>query len=109
MGPEPWAYMKHLRFSTSLWLGMLPLAFLPSMLYTTPVVTTALGYVVFKLDDISIELQSPFGGDKSDIGICLLGDTLQRELHVMMLAYTRRYELPADMKVPQNVVDEEAD
>jgi len=85
--PEPWSYQKHMRFIIELWLGILPIAFLPSLGIATPVLSIAVGYVVYKLDDVAIEMTNPFGYDKSDVGLCLIVDKLQRE----MLASTHEY------------------
>ena len=43
--------------------------------------------MVYKLDDVAIEMTNPFGYDKSDVGLCLIVDKLQRE----MLASTHEY------------------
>merc|ERR1712012_339224 len=107
--PEPWAYMKHLRLTTLIWLSMLPLAMLPSLLHVTPALSIAIGYVVLKLDDLAIELQAPFGWDRSDIAVCLLNDKLQAELMSLLTAYARRGEVPPESVVQQEVVDNEAD
>lgn len=105
--PEPWSYQKHMRFTTLLWLGILPLALLPSLQVATPGLSTAIAFVVFKLDDVAVELQNPFGYDKSDLHICLLNDELQQELRHMAATFSPP-PAPA-LHVDQATVDREAD
>jgi len=105
---EPWSYQKHLRITTLLWLGILPLALLPSLQLATPIMAPAVGYVLLKMDDVSIEVQNPFGMDKSDLDICILTDRFQTTLEAQLLTYVRR-GLPPDEIVPQKVIDEKVD
>eukprot|EP00930_Biecheleria_cincta_P049948 TRINITY_DN35137_c0_g1_i1.p1 TRINITY_DN35137_c0_g1~~TRINITY_DN35137_c0_g1_i1.p1 ORF type:complete len:416 (+),score=51.78 TRINITY_DN35137_c0_g1_i1:152-1399(+) len=85
--PEPWTYQKHMRLTTQLWLGMLPLALLPSLSAATPLLATSIAYTVYKLDDVSVELTLPFGHDRSDLSICMYGDALQREVWNLIEVY----------------------
>ena len=59
--PEPFAFQKHLRFTTLLWLGLLPVALAPSLFWAAPLLSTTIGFVVFKLEDVAVEVQNPFG------------------------------------------------
>lgn len=86
---EPWTYQKHMRLTTQLWLGLLPIAILPSVQFATPLFCGVIGYVVYKLDDVARELTNPFGLDHSDLGVCLLNDQLQREIADMLVVYAR--------------------
>lgn len=107
--PEPWSYQKHMRMTTLLWLGLLPLALLPCLLHLTPVLSWAIGFVVFKLDDVAVELQNPFGWDRSDLHICLLNDAYQQDSAAMLHTFAEhRGCLPKDMKA-QREVDHQAD
>lgn len=72
----------------------------------TAVLGPAIGFVVLKLDDVSIELQNPFGFDKSDLDICALTDLYQETLHAQLLAYAREGERE---KVPQKEIDDVVD
>jgi len=89
--PEPWSYQKHMRLTAMIWLGILPLSLMPTLQWATPVFSTAIGYVVFKLDDISVELQNPFGFDRSDLSICILNDEFQKSTYHSLL-YSLRLE-----------------
>lgn len=85
--PEPWSYQRHMRLTIQLWLAVLPLAIIPSLQMATPVLSSMIGYIVYKLDDVAVEIINPFGYDRSDLPLCLLNDKLQRELLAGMLAY----------------------
>jgi predicted membrane chloride channel (bestrophin family) len=62
--PEPFAFQKHLRFTILLWLAMLPVALVPSLMWATPAVASAIGFVIFKLEDVAVEVQNPFGFER---------------------------------------------
>ena len=104
---EPWSYQKHMRFTTQLWLGILPLALLPTLQLATPIMAPAIGYVLLKMDDVSMELQNPFGMDKSDLDICVLTDRFQSTLEAQLLMYVRQRQ-PTEV-VPQKTIDDKAD
>ena len=106
--PEPWSYQKHLRFTAMLWLGILPISLMPSLTWFTPILSSAIGYVVFKLDDISVELQNPFGFDRSDLSICLLNDDFQAELK-MLLRNSIGSDVHPTERISQTEVDDEVD
>jgi len=105
--PEPWSYQKHLRLTTQLWLTIMPLALLPSLHLATPILGTAIGFVVIKLDDVGIEVQNPFGLDKSDLSICLLTDQFQKQIAETLSNYVDE-DLP-DEVVLQKKLDEYVD
>jgi len=85
--PEPWSHQRLLRFLAQLWLGMLPLVMVPTLQVATPVLSSAIAYVVYKLDDVAVEISVPFGYDKSDLNVCLLNDRLQLELLSSQLTF----------------------
>jgi predicted membrane chloride channel (bestrophin family) len=41
--PEPWSYQKHSRFTTLLWLSVLPVALVPTLHLFTPLVSSMIG------------------------------------------------------------------
>jgi predicted membrane chloride channel (bestrophin family) len=48
-------------------------------------------YVVFKLDDVAVELTNPYGFDKSDLHICVMNDALHEELKYSLATYLRHH------------------
>ena len=99
--PEPWSYQKHLRLTAMIWLGILPLSIMPTLQWSTPLFSVAIGYVVFKLDDISVELQNPFGFDRSDLSICILNDEFQQHTYHSLL-----YSLHLEQNSPKVAVSQ---
>mmetsp|Transcript_22310 Transcript_22310/g.51685 ORF Transcript_22310/g.51685 Transcript_22310/m.51685 type:complete len:406 (-) Transcript_22310:185-1402(-) len=88
--PEPWSYQKHNALLIQLWLALLPVALMPTLLWATPVLGTALGYAVYKLEDVAAEICNPFGVDKSDVSLCLLNDKFQQQLLVELLTWLQQ-------------------
>jgi len=107
--PEPWSYQKHMRATTILWLGILPLCLLPSLTWATPLLASPIGYVVFKLDDISVELQNPFGFDRSDLSICIQNELLQEQFESMLRSFVGDEPILPSERIDQSVVDDEFD
>jgi len=69
------------------WVGFLPLVLVPTLHLCTVPMSTALAFFVYKLDEISAEMQNPYGHDASDIAITLIGDRLQCDLSQMLVVY----------------------
>mmetsp|Transcript_55837 Transcript_55837/g.103340 ORF Transcript_55837/g.103340 Transcript_55837/m.103340 type:complete len:455 (+) Transcript_55837:41-1405(+) len=84
---EPWSYQRHMRLTTQFWLGVLPLAIMPPLQFVTPFFCGIIGYVVYKLDDVSVELMNPFGYDRSDLPICLINERLRAEIEHLLMVY----------------------
>ena len=88
--PEPWAYQKHLRLSILVWLGLLPACLVPYLgLWAVPT-GACMGYGLFKMDHVSVELQNPFGMDYTDHHLSQLTDTMQQQVRNSLLRYVRR-------------------
>jgi predicted membrane chloride channel (bestrophin family) len=96
--PESWSYQKHLRLTTLLWVHLLPFSVLPSLGAFSIPVCTVVGFIVIKLDDISVELQSPFGADSSDVDLSSATSRLQEAMHAHVISsidlHVQRAETP---------------
>jgi hypothetical protein len=67
-------------------------------------------YIVFKLDDVAVELTNPFGYYKSDLPICLLNDQLAKECVEALTMYLVHIgQAPSLPRVPQTLIDNMAD
>lgn len=88
--PEPWSYQKHNALLIKLWLSILPVALVPTLHFATPILGSSIGYVVYKLEDVAVEICNPFGVDKSDISVCVMIDRFQLELLAGLLAEVQR-------------------
>lgn len=89
--PEPWNYINHSRLTAQLWLALLPLTLMPTLMFATPAFCSMVGYVVYKLDDVCIELANPFGFDKADLPFCMQNDQLQLQVLDMLHTYARHH------------------
>ena len=63
--------------------------------------STTLAFFVYKLDEISAELQNPYGHDASDIALGTINDRLQQDLSQMLVVYDQsRRRRRRDMNFP---------
>eukprot|EP00040_Diaphanoeca_grandis_P032786 m.199474 g.199474 ORF g.199474 m.199474 type:complete len:512 (+) comp32737_c0_seq1:255-1790(+) len=86
--PEPWAYQKHLRGTSLMWLTMLPLALAPWLHVFAIPVASMVAFVIFKIENMAMALQNPFGFDPSDLPICTFNDDLQEQILETLLRYS---------------------
>ena len=70
-----------------LWLFNLPLVVVPSLHLATIPMCACMSFFVYKLDEVSAELQNPYGFDASDIALGTINDRLQRDMSQLTLEY----------------------
>ncbi|CAE7747305.1 unnamed protein product [Symbiodinium pilosum] len=97
--PEPWGYQKHNALLMQLWLAILPMALTPTLLWASPVLGAAIGYSVYKLEDVAVEVCNPFGMDNSDISLCIINDRFQQELLAALQTWLQHRS--CDAVIPQ--------
>ncbi len=93
--PEPYSYTALMKTSSVLWAAGVPLVLMPTLQLATIPMGAMLSFFVAKLDEISAELQNPYGYDISDVGMGSINRRLQRELAQSMLLYNQ-YDTPVD-------------
>ena len=76
--------------------------------YLTPVLGPAIGFVVFKLDDVAVEAQNPFGSDRSDIALNYLNDELKGQVAPLLLKHAAGQD-EARVRIPQSDIDSPVD
>ena len=81
--------------SVVLWAAGVPLVLMPTLQLATIPMGAMLSFFVAKLDEISAELQNPYGYDISDVGMGAINRRLQRELAQSTLLYNQ-YDTPVD-------------
>ena len=91
--PESWSYQRHMRLAVLFWCHLLPLSLLPSLGPVAIPLASIMGFLVVKLDDISIELQCPFGTDLSDIDLQTTTDQFAGVLEFRTEQYVFKYIL----------------
>ena len=93
--PEPYSYTALMKTSSVLWAAGVPLVLMPTLQLATIPMGAMLSFFVAKLDEISAELQNPYGYDISDVGMGSINSRLQREFAQSMLLYNQ-YDTPVD-------------
>jgi predicted membrane chloride channel (bestrophin family) len=93
--PEPYSYTALMKTSSVLWAAGVPLVLMPTLQLATIPMGAMLSFFVAKLDEISAELQNPYGYDISDVGMGAINRRLQRELRQSTLLYNQ-YDTPVD-------------
>ena len=84
-----------MKTSSVLWAAGVPLVLMPTLQLATIPMGAMLSFFVAKLDEISAELQNPYGYDISDVGMGSSTSRLQREFAQSMLLYNQ-YDTPVD-------------
>jgi putative membrane protein len=82
--PLPFAYVVHLRRALILYCYTLPLALLDTFGWGTPVVTLLLGYALFGIEEIGVEIEDPFGADDNDLPLERFCATIERDLRPLL-------------------------
>jgi hypothetical protein len=93
--PEPYSYTALMKTSSVIWAAGVPLVLMPTLQLATIPMGAMLSFFVAKLDEISAELQNPYGYDISDVGMGSINRRLQREFAQSMLLYNQ-YDTPVD-------------
>jgi hypothetical protein len=93
--PEPYSYTALMKTSSVLWAAGVPLVLMPTLQLATIPMGAMLSFFVAKLDEISAELQNPYGYDISDVGMGAINRRLQRDLAQSTLLYNQ-YDTPVD-------------
>ena len=87
VAPEPYSYTALMKTSSVLWAACVPLVLMPTLQLATVPMCAMLSFFVAKLDEISAELQNPYGYDVSDVGMGAINQRLQAEMAQSILLY----------------------
>lgn len=90
--PIPFAYLAHLRTFLILWLLQLPFVYLTTLEYITIPICIIIGYSLFGMEGIGLEVESPFGTDFNDLPT---DQIVQGALEVVLACYAATNDLPA--------------
>jgi len=99
--PEPYSYASLMKTSSVLWTSALPFVLMPTLSFATVPVCGILSFFVCKIDEISAELQNPYGYDISDVGMGAINSRLQAEIAQSVLLYN--HFSPGDLAAPWDV------
>lgn len=78
--PLPFAYVVHLRRALTLYLTTLPFALVDSFGWLTVPYTLLIAYILMGIDEIGVEIESPFGTDHNDLPLESICATVERDL-----------------------------
>jgi ion channel-forming bestrophin family protein len=67
--PLPFTYMVHLRRLLIVYCFTLPFALVGAFGWVTLVATLGVAYTLFGIEEIGVEIESPFGNDANDLAL----------------------------------------
>lgn len=79
--PMPFAYAVHLRRALVLYCFTLPFAMVETFGWTTIVDVLFIAYTFFGIEEIGVEIESPFGHDANDIPIEHISETIHKNVY----------------------------
>jgi predicted membrane chloride channel (bestrophin family) len=74
-----------MRMTVLLWCALLPFALVPPVGAAAIPIASALAFVVIKMDDVSVEIQDPFGLHLSDIDVSSATESLVLSLLALLV------------------------
>lgn len=72
--PVPFAYAQHIKVFVLLFTFTIPFAVVDVLHWGTPVAAAVLGFALFGIDEIGVEIEDPFGYDDNDLPVERIGD-----------------------------------
>ncbi len=82
--PLPFAYVVHLRRALTIYVSTLPLALLGTFGWSTLIIVFLVGYTLFGIEEIGVEIEDPFEGDDNDLPLEQISDGLDRNLKAFL-------------------------
>jgi putative membrane protein len=80
--PIPFAYAQHIKLFLVLFCFSVPFAMVESMGWLTPLAAAIVGFALFGIDEIGVEIEDPFGHDANDLPLDRIGETIRRDLEI---------------------------
>ncbi|MCY0388516.1 bestrophin family ion channel [Robbsia sp. Bb-Pol-6] len=78
--PLPKQYGQYLRFFVTAFCILLPIGLVDSLLYYTPLASTAVGFILMTIDKMGTDLQDPFTNSVHDVPMDSICRTIQIDL-----------------------------
>jgi len=82
--PLPFVYMVHLRRALILYCFTLPFALLSAFGWGTALATLLISYTLYGIEEIGVEIESPFGFDDNDLPLERFCATIERDLLALL-------------------------
>jgi putative membrane protein len=77
--PVPFAYAQHIKIFVSLFCFTVPFAMSSSLHWLTPGGAALLGFALFGIDEIGVEIEEPFGYDPNDLPLDAILQGIDRD------------------------------
>ena len=74
--PVPFAYAQHIKVFVILFTLTIPFAVVDMLKWGTPIASAILGFALFGIDEIGVEIEDPFGYDENDLPVERIGDVI---------------------------------
>ncbi|HEY0320352.1 MAG TPA: bestrophin family ion channel [Pyrinomonadaceae bacterium] len=78
--PLPFAYVVHLRRALVLYCLTIPFALVETFGWFTCIVTLLVGYILFGIEEIGVEIEDPFGDDANDLPLEQICGNIERNV-----------------------------
>jgi putative membrane protein len=78
--PLPFAYVVHLRRALIIYCLTIPFALVETFGWFTCIVTLLVGYILFGIEEIGVEIEDPFGDDANDLPLEQICENIERNV-----------------------------
>jgi ion channel-forming bestrophin family protein len=82
--PIPFAYVVHLRRFILVYCASLPFAVVEVLAYATPIVMMIIGYALFGVEEIGVQIEDPFLPSANDVDLERLTRNIERDLFALV-------------------------
>lgn len=84
--PVPFAYAQHIKTFLALFCFTVPFALVDAMRWYTPIAAAILGFALFGIDEIGVEIEDPFGYDPNDLPLDKMAENLDHDTAAILAA-----------------------
>ncbi|WP_306297009.1 bestrophin family protein [Nostoc sp. C052] len=102
--PMPLAYAIHLKQLLILYCFLLPFQIVESLGWWTGLISALVGFTVFGIEAIGLEIENPFGYDANDLPLDVICETMKRNIDdlITLTPNTRSHQDSSIQHLPSN-------
>ncbi|MEH1921982.1 bestrophin family protein [Nostoc sp.] len=102
--PMPLAYAIHLKQLLILYCFLLPFQIVESLGWWTGLISALVGFTVFGIEAIGLEIENPFGYDANDLPLDAICETMKRNIDdlITLTPNTRSHQDSSIQNIPSN-------
>ena len=82
--PIPFAYAQHIKSFLLLFCFTTPFAMVDSMGLLAPIAAMVVGFALFGIEEIGVEIEDPFGYDPNDLPLDAIGQTIDGDIDALL-------------------------